>query len=234
MRHRCCRMTRSVNWRRPTLGGRCSRHGSCATFRHPRRHAARPVSACPRGARGACGTRAETWGRSSLSPAVRLHRPGTWQARYGSRPGFARRVPKTPRRPPVVAHPRHCGNGISHPSLHGTRPAKPLPEMGETNAVAVELFSVGVREQGREMKEFSASARCPILSHPPWSSRFAALLHSVLRPSPSRGAPGSSLGGLGRGWVCLQGPARGVRLDTRANQPEQGAHGRMATCNNQC
>jgi hypothetical protein len=31
----------------------------------------------------------------------------TWRARCGGRPGFARRVPKTPRRPPVVAHPRH-------------------------------------------------------------------------------------------------------------------------------
>ena len=31
----------------------------------------------------------------------------TWRARYGFRLGFAHRVPKTPRRPPVVAHPRH-------------------------------------------------------------------------------------------------------------------------------
>ena len=32
-------------------------------------------------------------------------------------------------------------------------------------------------------KEFSASARCPILSRPPWSARCAALLHP-LRPFP--------------------------------------------------
>lgn len=31
----------------------------------------------------------------------------TWRARCGSRLGFAHRVPKTPRRPTVVAHPRH-------------------------------------------------------------------------------------------------------------------------------
>jgi len=30
----------------------------------------------------------------------------TWRARYGSRLGFARRVPMTPRRPPVVGAPR--------------------------------------------------------------------------------------------------------------------------------
>ena len=31
----------------------------------------------------------------------------TWRARCGGWPGFARRVPKTPRRPQIVAHPRH-------------------------------------------------------------------------------------------------------------------------------
>ena len=62
-----------------------------------------------------------------------------------------------------------------------------------------------------------------ILSRPPWSSRFAPLLHSVLRPSPSRGAPGSSLGGLVRGWACFHGPAREVRLDNRVRTPGQGA-----------
>jgi hypothetical protein len=45
---------------------------------------------------------------------------------------------------------------------------------------------------------------------------------------------GSSLGSLGRGWACLHGPARGVRLDNRAWKPGQGASGRMVTCNNPC
>ena len=36
--------------------------------------------------------------------------------------------------------------------------------------------------------EIPPPARCPILSRPPWSSRFAPLLHPALRPSPSRGA----------------------------------------------
>jgi hypothetical protein len=37
-------------------------------------------------------------------------------------------------------------------------------------------------------REIPPPARCPILSRPPWSSRFAPLLHPALRPSPSRGA----------------------------------------------
>ncbi|MEO9114116.1 MAG: hypothetical protein ABI387_15835, partial [Lacunisphaera sp.] len=31
----------------------------------------------------------------------------TWRARCGGWPGFARSVPKTPRRPQIVAHTRH-------------------------------------------------------------------------------------------------------------------------------
>jgi len=37
----------------------------------------------------------------------------TWRARCGSRLGFARRVPMTPRRPPVVGAPRPRENRIS-------------------------------------------------------------------------------------------------------------------------
>lgn len=37
----------------------------------------------------------------------------TWRARCGSRPGFARRVPMTPRRPPVVGAQRPRKNRIS-------------------------------------------------------------------------------------------------------------------------
>jgi hypothetical protein len=59
-----------------------------------------------------------------------------------------------------------------------------------------------------------------------------ASLRSSIPPfglPPREEQPGSSLGGLGRGWACRHGPARGVRLDNRARKPGQGAHGRMAT-----
>jgi len=39
----------------------------------------------------------------------------TWRARCGGRLGFARRVPKTPRRPTVVSHPRQ-GRKWDHPA----------------------------------------------------------------------------------------------------------------------
>jgi len=73
-------------------------------------------------------------------------------------------------------------------------------------------------------------------TQPPLAGRFYHARHGVLAslrssiPSfglpPPEEQPGSSLGGLGRGWACLHGPARGVRLDNRAKQPGQGATGR--------
>jgi len=65
----------------------------------------------------------------------------TWRARCGGWPGFARRVPKTPRRPQIVAHPRH---------LRKYDHSAPWP---------LNPFPGKVRERSREIGEFSASAR---------------------------------------------------------------------------
>jgi hypothetical protein len=52
--------------------------------------------------------------RTLLAFAGRPPTPSaSWRARFGSRPSSARRVPTTPRRPPVVGDPRPPGNGIT-------------------------------------------------------------------------------------------------------------------------
>jgi hypothetical protein len=128
----------------------------------------------PSWTRGACGTRAETWGRSSLSPAVRLHWPPP--ADHASAPGPA----------PLVASPRlragrrlwatsaHVGNRITlaHgatamrlPKASAMRPRQPP---ASANAVAT-------------WREFPPPARCLILSRP--AMEFSLRSAPPFRPS---------------------------------------------------
>lgn len=91
--------------------------------------------------------------------------------------------------------------------------------------VATSFRRGGIRDNVAKWKNFP----------PPLAALFCHTRHGVLallRSSiPPFGLPpreeqrGSSLGGLGRGEVCLQGPARGVRLDNWATQPKQDAPG---------
>ncbi len=57
------------------------------------------------------------------------------------------------------------------------------------------------------------------------------LHHPGPRPSPSRGALRSPLGGRDRGWACHSGPARGARHENRAMSPGRGAHRRPRNMN---
>jgi hypothetical protein len=117
------------------------------------------------------GTRSKTRARSSLRAAVRLRGPIGGLLRLLACPCSA--LPET-RCAPVW----HTGQRPLHASL---APSSRLIAVSRhhwpasANAVA-------------PWREIPPPARCPILSRPPWSSRFAPLLHPALRPSPSRGA----------------------------------------------
>ena len=61
----------------------------------------------------------------------------TWRVRCGSRPGSAHRVPKTPRRPPVVANRATCGNRITCPrSPHSWTAPTPTAKLAGNDGTA--------------------------------------------------------------------------------------------------
>ncbi len=63
----------------------------------------------------------------------------------------------------------------------------------------------------------------PILSRPPWCARCAALHHSHRRPSPSRGARGSALRGLGGGRRACTGQRAWRTSENQATTPGREA-----------
>jgi hypothetical protein len=187
-------------------------------------------------------------GRSSLRPAVCLRiRPGgpLWppaRLRF-----FRPRLLRAGRRLGVPAPPQ--GNGISPPRdaptmglpatfcLHAThaprsavaRPASRLksvpPRAGSFGGITGRHPRTPSR-RGEKSRLLLAAKFCHA-RHGVLAS-FRSSIPSFGLP-PREEQPGSSLGGLGRGWACRHGPARGVRPDNRARKPRQGAPGRMAT-----
>jgi hypothetical protein len=144
--------------------------GRCAYSRPPRRHAALPCFGVPswtsrsvRHARVDMGTLLAFARRPPLLVA-------TWRARYGCRPGSARRVPKTPRRPPAVGDQRRRENRITMArdataESFAVRPGQPP---ASANAVAT-------------WREFPPPARFQILSPP--AMEFSLRCAPPSRPS---------------------------------------------------
>lgn len=162
------------------------RSDSYATSRLPRRHAARRCFGAPSWTRGACGTRAETWGRSSLSPAVRLRRspPGGHAAASGSALLVA--FPRLRAGRPLWGTRATCGNGIRQQQREFSDKA------GQIGIVLQSARRAFLREQGlsdqrlrfrRHQFERSIGARIPRES-PPQAG------HRGLVSIPDRLAPG--------------------------------------------
>ena len=112
-----------------------------------------PVSACPRGPRGACGTRAETWGRSSLSPAVRLRWPPPGE--HATAPGPA---------PPVASPRLRAGRRLWATRAHVEIGSPWHMTRHRCDRRKLSLYGLGSRRHPRTRSRFGVNSRLPLAS----------------------------------------------------------------------
>jgi DNA repair protein RadC len=100
--------------------------------------------------------------------------------------------------------------------------SRPSPGLSGENRSNMNRRGKGPRI-GRLFIPSFAPPAFPILSRPPWCARCAALHHSRRRPSPSRGARGSALSGLGGGRRACTGQRAWRTSENQATTPDREA-----------